>query len=190
MSSLSRRSLLLGATTSAAVLAALVPESATANTLFPGAALAGTAAAGSGAFAGTGPAKKEAILVIDAVAVRELGGYTPRVVGATITTVGTLQAQPGGLAIGSFYSTGTILETPQRHSNGHGTVETQVLNFDADSPEAGTLTGSGLVRHDGSGLFTITGGTGRFAGARGSYITRVYPNNGGHGTGTFTIDLS
>jgi hypothetical protein len=56
----------------------------------------------------------------------------------------------------------------------------------------GTLFASGLTTsgRDSEGQFAITGGTGRYLGARGSYTARQsHVDFGGNGTATFTLTL-
>lgn len=53
----------------------------------------------------------------------------------------------------------------------------------------GTILGMGSGGLD-DGVFAVVGGTGRYAGARGSYTARQSPSNlGGDGTAEFVLDL-
>ncbi|QWT23597.1 hypothetical protein KPL76_12940 [Subtercola sp. PAMC28395] len=181
MPPISRRNLLVIATSAAGLGGVLAPESASAS-----ASVTATAPT----IPATAEPKQSDAIALEASAVQSLGDHAPRPVGASVTLTGYLHDQPGGPVTGSFYSLGTVLSLPQRGDNSHATVETQVLSFDEGTARAGTITGSGLVRHDGSGHFTVTGGTGRFSGVRGSYTTTLHPNSGGRGTGAFSIVLT
>ena len=53
----------------------------------------------------------------------------------------------------------------------------------------GTLTGHGTVTHDGVGTFTVTGGSGRYAEAHGSYQSRQHADHSGGGSAEYTFVL-
>jgi hypothetical protein len=88
-----------------------------------------------------------------------------------------------GRAVGTFTATGLVV--PTRFNGGTSTVEQHVFVFGD-----GTITGAGQ-RVDGAGTFAVTGGTGRYSGARGSYTAVVSPDGlGGDGTADFDLTLS
>ncbi len=53
----------------------------------------------------------------------------------------------------------------------------------------GTITGVGTVHHDGTGAFTITGGSGQYAAARGTYSSRQSADHSGTGEALFAFTL-
>jgi hypothetical protein len=94
----------------------------------------------------------------------------------------------GGRKLGDFFATYYRLNTPGKAPHqAPGSLELHTFVF-AD----GTLTGSGVANSalQSEGEFAITGGTGRFAGARGSYVARQsHVELGGNGTAIFTLTL-
>ncbi len=93
-----------------------------------------------------------------------------------------------GRKIGDFFATYYRLNTPGKVATHEpGSLEIHTFVF----PE-GTIVGTGVAPGalDGEGHFAITGGTGRYHGARGSYVARQsYADLGGDGTATFTLRL-
>jgi hypothetical protein len=84
---------------------------------------------------------------------------------------------------GTFGVTGVVV----RHS---GTDELAFLEHHVFALADGTLTGAGQRTGEG-GVFAITGGTGRFAGAAGSYVAQLSPSGlGGDGTARFEFALA
>lgn len=75
--------------------------------------------------------------------------------------------EPGGGKVGEFFSTSVGVDSPfQVTGQGVGTFETHTLTL-----QGGTIVGVGI----GGGAersFAIVGGTGAYAGARGSYVAR------------------
>lgn len=93
-----------------------------------------------------------------------------------------------GRKVGDFFATYYQLNTPGKVA-GHepGSLELHTFVF-----TDGTLTGSGVANSasESEGEFAITGGTGRYQGARGSYVARQsHLEFGGSGTATFTLTL-
>jgi hypothetical protein len=90
--------------------------------------------------------------------------------------------------VGDFFATYYQVNAPGKvaaHEPGSLELHTFVL------PE-GTILGSGLASAaaDSEGVFAIIGGTGRYLGARGSYVARQsYADFGGNGTASFTFNL-
>ena len=93
------------------------------------------------------------------------------------------QVADGQGAEGMFGATAVAVRFP-------GSDELTLLEHHVFTLPTGTLTGSGQ-RVDGTGTFAITGGTGSFAGARGSYVARLSPSGlGGDGTAHFEFTLT
>jgi hypothetical protein len=90
--------------------------------------------------------------------------------------------------VGDFFATYYRVSNPGKvasHEPGSLEQHTFVL-------PAGTIFGSGVGSSgaDSDGQFAITGGTGRYVGARGSYQARQsHLDLGGNGTATFTLTL-
>lgn len=108
--------------------------------------------------------------------------------GDRLTTYGELLDAPGGNKIGEFYASGFHMQAPL----GVGAVGTGRIELHTFSLSDGTIMGMGLAAA-GTGsesAFTILGGTGRYAGARGTYTARQRPQElGGNGTAEFTFEL-
>lgn len=90
--------------------------------------------------------------------------------------------------VGDFFSTYYRVSAPgQMANNEPGSFEHHTFIF----PE-GSIFGSGVATSctDSEGQFAITGGTGRYLGARGSYTARQsHTDFGGNGTATFTFTI-
>jgi hypothetical protein len=114
---------------------------------------------------------------------RIVGPRSRRSVGDSITVRGVLHRAAGGPAIGAVFKIGTVLGTHET-SDPLASVESHLLQLDD-----GTLTGTGTVTEQGIGTFTITGGSGRYAGARGTYATRQSADHSGGGTAEYTFVL-
>jgi hypothetical protein len=100
-----------------------------------------------------------------------------------VTTHGQLVDWPGGPPIGIFAATVAVVRSP--FLDGPSTIEQHIFVL-----EHGTLTGSGHVVA-GVGTFAITGGTGRYAGARGSYTAVLSPHGfGGDGSADFNFTFA
>ena len=101
---------------------------------------------------------------------------------------GELLDGPEGERLGDFYATYFGLSRPG-HTGADGSSSLQTHTFNLRD---GTLVGTGTATPalDTEDTFAIIGGTGRYAGARGSYVGRQSPSQfGGDGTATFTITL-
>jgi hypothetical protein len=94
-------------------------------------------------------------------------------------------ADAGGTRLGELYATCTCVDAPF----GPGpTAATSLEQHTLNLPD-GTLTGMGTSQGD-EGVFAIVGGTGRYAGARGSYTARQSPvGRGGDGTAALVVTL-
>ena len=94
----------------------------------------------------------------------------------------------GGRKLGDFFATYYRLSTPGKVGHQEpGSLEVHTFVF-----SEGTLTGTGVANSslDSEGEFAITGGTGRYQGARGSYVGRQsHLQLGGNGRATFTLTL-
>jgi hypothetical protein len=90
--------------------------------------------------------------------------------------------------VGDFFASYYRISAPGKVADHEpGSLEQHTFVF----PE-GTILGSGVATsgRDSEGQFAITGGTGRYLGARGSYIARQsHVDFGGNGTAIFTLTL-
>ena len=90
--------------------------------------------------------------------------------------------------VGDFFASYYRINAPGKVADHEpGSLEQHTFVF----PE-GNIFGSGVATsgRDSEGQFAITGGTGRYLGARGSYIARQsHVDFGGNGTATFTLTL-
>ena len=88
-----------------------------------------------------------------------------------------------GAVVGEFASTSVTLDSPfQLSGEGRGSLDTQTLTF-RDGAIVGVGAGGGLTRS-----YAIVGGTGRFAGARGTYTATLSTYGlGGDGSAEFDI---
>jgi len=93
-----------------------------------------------------------------------------------------------GVKVGEFYATCTCVNAPF----GAGPLAAAFIEHHTLNLSDGTLTGIGTSQ-GGESTFAIVGGTGRYAGARGSYVARqLSAELGGDGTAelvaTITLD--
>ncbi len=93
-----------------------------------------------------------------------------------------------GEVIGAFHGTRVAVDTP-----GAVGIEAPVaLEWHTLTLPGGTLFGTGAASHsvDHGDTYAIVGGTGRYAGATGSYVAYLrHRELGGDGTAEFTIDV-
>jgi len=93
-----------------------------------------------------------------------------------------------GEKVGSFFATYFRISTPGKVADREpGSIEQHTFVL-AD----GNIFGSGVATSgtESEGHFAIVGGTGRYMGARGSYVARQsYVDFGGNGNATFTLTL-
>jgi len=109
-------------------------------------------------------------------------GELPRK-GDRLTAYAELADRPGGSAVGDFTAAHLALDSPFA---GASSLEIHSFNL-AD----GTIHGLGSAARGADGHFVILGGTGRFAGATGSYLARRLPRElGGDGTAEFHLTLT
>jgi Dirigent-like protein len=101
---------------------------------------------------------------------------------------GELWDRPDGAKVGDFHSTCLCLDSPYgSQSISAFNVEFQTLNM-----KEGTLIGMGTAGTSGKGMsvHAVVGGTGRYAGARGSYVLRPSAGEqGGQGMVEFVLTL-
>ncbi|MCC6178896.1 MAG: hypothetical protein IT305_26610 [Chloroflexi bacterium] len=94
-------------------------------------------------------------------------------------------AAEAGAKVGEFYATCTCVNAPF----GAGPLAATYLEQHTLNLEDGTLTGMGTSQGEES-TFAIVGGTGRYAGARGSYVARQSPTGrGGDGTAELVVSV-
>ena len=96
--------------------------------------------------------------------------------------------EPGGKPVGEFFATSFGVDAPGRV----GPDGVATLEFHAFNLPGGSIIGTGTARAplDAEDVFAIVGGTGKYVGARGSYVARQRPQEfGGDGTAQFTITL-
>lgn len=135
----------------------------------------------------TAEVRKPVAVKFSVQGLRQLGGYKPSAVDDRTTIVGNLLGDGGNVFVGTIHGSGTVLTLPQRGDNSHASFNTQLLSF---GNGIDTVTAVGLLRHDGTGTFTITGGSGKYSGATGSYAAVLHPNPGGSGDGTLTMTVN
>jgi hypothetical protein len=92
----------------------------------------------------------------------------------------------GGRRVGEFYSAATVVFAPLS--------ATPAASFEHHSftLHDGSIFGTGTVpaHPKGTVTFAVTGGTGAYAGASGTYTARQHPAElGGDGTAAFSLDL-
>jgi len=109
--------------------------------------------------------------------------------GVRMLARGEIVDQPArGRKLGDFFATYYRLNTPGKvPAHQPGSLELHTFLF----PD-GSLVGSGVATGttESEGHFAIIGGTGRYHGARGSYVARQsHADLGGDGTATFTLTL-
>jgi hypothetical protein len=107
--------------------------------------------------------------------------------GDNIVMWGKLVAEDGGQKTGEFYASCSVVYAPLS--------ENPAANFEQHSFNLadGTIIGMGTVpaNSEQAAVFAIVGGTGKYAGARGTYTATCRPQElGGDGTATFDLRLS
>jgi len=106
--------------------------------------------------------------------------------GTQLALVGELLGSRGR-KLGEFYASSVYVGAPHGAGDAAASyIETHHFNL-----PGGTLVGSGTWHVRGISRFAIVGGTGRYAGATGTYQAVQRPvEMGGDGTASFTIDLT
>jgi Allene oxide cyclase barrel like domain len=91
-----------------------------------------------------------------------------------------------GAKVGEFYATCTCVNAPF----GAGPFAAAFVEHHTLNLSDGTLTGMGTSQGEES-TFAIVGGTGRYSGARGSYVARQLPVElGGDGTAELVVTIT
>jgi len=105
--------------------------------------------------------------------------------GSQLAITGEL-LDDGGRKQGEFYATSVFMGAPHGAGDSAASyVETHHFNL-----VDGSLVGSGTWYVNGRSRFAVLAGTGRFAGATGTYEAIQRPIElGGDGTAVFTLDL-
>ena len=107
----------------------------------------------------------------------------PAVPGERATVYGTLVAEPGGASVGEFQAASFFGDSPFSASEA-ASLEQHVFHIAGDA-----IFGIGSAS-DSGGVFAVVGGSGRFAGARGSYTAQQSAHEtGGDGTARFEFTL-
>jgi hypothetical protein len=100
------------------------------------------------------------------------------------STYGELLDRPDGKVIGHFTAAHLTHDSPF----GAGASSLEIHTF---TLKGGTIHGLGTVTRGAEGHFVIVGGTGRYAGAQGSYVARQGARElGGNGTAEFDLTLA
>jgi hypothetical protein len=122
-------------------------------------------------------------LVVFASGIRPVG-RPGRAAGDHVVTLGDLSFEEGGAVVGRFLATATLLDTPSRFRPSSGSLAVQTFSL-----EQGDLVGTGTLSHEGTGTLAITGGTGAYHGARGSYTVSSASGTfgGAHAVYAFTL---
>jgi hypothetical protein len=103
--------------------------------------------------------------------------------GARHTAYAELLDRPNGVVVGHFTAAHLSTESPFA---GAASLEIHTFNL----PD-GAIHGLGAVPRGAAGQFVVLGGTGRYAGATGSYVARVRSRElGGDGTADFQLKLA
>jgi hypothetical protein len=103
--------------------------------------------------------------------------------GDRVTVRGELLAQPGGEPVGEFFATAFALGGAAHPAQG------ERLELHTFKLREGTIFGTGTAGGI-EGAFAVQGGTGRFAGAQGTYVARQgHTKLGGDGGAEFVFSL-
>jgi hypothetical protein len=106
--------------------------------------------------------------------------------GDQVSISGVLSNAPGEAEIGTFFASVVHLDS----AGGHGSYSSAQLETHSFQLPGGTLIGMGTATGSGENAFAIVGGTGRYLGALGSYVTKQSPlETGGDGTAEFTLTI-
>ena len=138
-----------------------------------------------------GPSTAAAAATMRLAADRVVGHVTGRQldespqIGDQIITAGRILGGSGN-GIGEFHAICTLLALPTAFDRPHVTK----LEHHAIQLQNGSIFGTGTTDANGIGVFGVTGGTGRYAGSRGSYrFVQSVEGLGGNGTASFVLTL-
>jgi hypothetical protein len=92
--------------------------------------------------------------------------------GGRVVRCGELRDDPEGARVGEFFTNAFCLDMPY----GVQAAAASNLEFQTFRLAEGTLFGVGAAGAAGEKHFAVLGGTGRYAGARGSYVERASPS--------------
>lgn len=109
--------------------------------------------------------------------------------GERFSSYGELVDGPDGEKVGDFFGTIVSMRSPFAAGPAGG-ASLEIHSFVMNE---GTVFGLGNLLPNGepTDTFAIVGGTGRYAGARGTYVSRqAHRGLGGDGTADFTFNLS
>lgn len=107
--------------------------------------------------------------------------------GDQVSISGMLSRARGDAQVGTFFGSVVHLDA----AAGHGPYATAQLETHAFQLPGGTLIGMGTTTGSGENVFAIVGGTGRFLGATGTYVSSQSPlETGGDGRAEFTLTLN
>jgi hypothetical protein len=107
-----------------------------------------------------------------------------RAPGDQVVTLGDLSLKESGAIVGRFVATSTLLDRPSRFRPSAGSLAVQTFSL-----EEGDIVGTGTMKHDGTSTLAVTGGTGAFHGARGSYTVSHAGGSLGGGRAVYTFTL-
>jgi len=106
--------------------------------------------------------------------------------GDQVSISGVLSHAPGNPDIGTFFASVLHLDG----TGGHGPYSSAQLETHTFQLPDGTLVGMGTTTGSGEDVFAIVGGTGRFLGVTGSYVSKQSPlETGGDGTAEFIFSF-
>lgn len=103
--------------------------------------------------------------------------------GDQVSISGVLSHAPGETEVGTFFASVLHLD-----GAGHGPYSSAQLETHTFQLPDGTLVGLGTTTGSAEDVFAIVGGTGKYLGATGSYVSKQSPlETGGDGTAEFTL---
>jgi hypothetical protein len=106
--------------------------------------------------------------------------------GDQVSISGALSHAPGEAEVGTFFASVVHLDG----TIGHGPYSSAQLETHTFQLPGGTLVGMGTTTGSGENVFAIVGGTGRYLGATGSYVSKQSPlETGGDGTAEFILSF-
>lgn len=144
----------------------------------------GVAVTPSQANAGSAPAADEVTFALHGFDLRTSGTRIRRPVGDSYLITGLLRSAGGGGPIGELHATATVVSSDRSLLTATHSIQTQTFIL-AD----GTLIGSGPLTHGGVGRMAITGGTGRYHRAQGSYTATHDVDSSAGGTAHYLFTI-
>lgn len=116
--------------------------------------------------------------------IRSSGQRKARAVGDSYLITGALSGQAGGVPDGQFFATATVVSRTHLADTSVTSLQTHTFVL-----PTGTLTGCSVLTLSGAGHCPITGGTGEYHGAQGSYAVQQDTDSFQGGTATYTFSL-